>query len=339
MRQAWIVAIGLMTAMGVARAEEAGKQAPRIVCDEPTYDFGTVQNQEAIEHVFLLKNEGTATLEISGAKSFCGCTVASISDTNVPPGGTSKVTAKLSLAGRYGALDKKVSVESNDPAKPSFMLALRGTVFSPIDVSPDRVTFSPTPPGTTSTSEVVLAAAGTNVFKVTQVKSSSPAFLAETATVEDGKKYKIIVRTALGGQQGYVNGQVTVTTDHPSRQSILIPLSAAVLGEIMVYPGEIVIAMSGTGPVVRAINLKPGTAPPFEVVSVEPPSKDMKVQVLPYMDKGHRIVIENIVPDASLAGKSVKITTSSEKMKEIVVPFRLLGLPAQPKAPAATAPQ
>jgi hypothetical protein len=329
-----LLAAGLMAAGGAAFAEEAAKAGPKLVCAEPVFDFGTVENKESVENVFTIENKGTAPLLIAGAKSYCGCTVASISETNVAPGGTSKVTVKLSLAGRYGLQDKKVSVESNDPAAPSLMLSMRGTVFTPVEVTPERVAFSPVPPGTVSTSEVVLAAAGTNAFKVLQVKSFSPSFLAELAPVEEGKKYKIVVRTALADPRGYAQGQIAVTTDHPSRSNIQIPVSASGLAEIIVYPPEITLTTSSTGPVVRAVYLKPGTATSFEVASVETPG-DITHKVLPYAGGGHRIVLENIAPDPALSGTSVKITTSVEQMKEIVLPIRVLGAAAPAKAPAA----
>ncbi|PRQ04983.1 DUF1573 domain-containing protein [Enhygromyxa salina] len=43
-------------------AEQQG--APKIASDEATYDFGAIKPVDSIEHVFKIKNEGTADLHI-----------------------------------------------------------------------------------------------------------------------------------------------------------------------------------------------------------------------------------------------------------------------------------
>jgi hypothetical protein len=42
----------------------AQQGAPKIASDEATYDFGAIKPVDSIEHVFKIKNEGTADLHI-----------------------------------------------------------------------------------------------------------------------------------------------------------------------------------------------------------------------------------------------------------------------------------
>jgi len=44
------------------------------------------------------------------------------------PGEKGKITAKVDMGGRKGALYKTVQVASNDPKRPSVVLSLRATI-------------------------------------------------------------------------------------------------------------------------------------------------------------------------------------------------------------------
>ena len=47
-----------------APAAEAGEGQPKIASDEATFEFGTIAPGKTIDHVFTIKNTGTADLVI-----------------------------------------------------------------------------------------------------------------------------------------------------------------------------------------------------------------------------------------------------------------------------------
>ncbi len=100
--------------------------APKIVCDQMVYNFGERKNDQDVEHAYVIKNEGNATLEIKQARASCGCTVANIANKTVPPGEETTITAKLNLRGRLGPQHKTITVDSNDPRVPALVLTLEG---------------------------------------------------------------------------------------------------------------------------------------------------------------------------------------------------------------------
>jgi len=84
---------------------------PRLRCDQPTYDFGTVWDGDKIEHAFLVRNDGDNTLEILTVQPTCGCTLAKQHDKSIAPGGL--------LFGRYTPgmpLARTVRLTNNTPA-------------------------------------------------------------------------------------------------------------------------------------------------------------------------------------------------------------------------------
>ena len=45
-------------------AAEAPAGTPKITADQPIHDFGAIKGTESIEHVFKIKNAGTADLKL-----------------------------------------------------------------------------------------------------------------------------------------------------------------------------------------------------------------------------------------------------------------------------------
>ena len=296
--------------------------APKISVDQADFSFGSLDAAQTAEHKYILKNEGEGTLEISAARPSCGCTVASISEKTVPPGGQSEITARLSLAGRSGHQYKTITVDSNDPQQPQLTLILQGDVSTPIAVQPERVIFGQIAYDALITNEVMLVG-NDQPFHITAVEAGSPNFEAKVETVEDGKKYRILVSTKAPLPPGGVSAAVHVTTDHPGRQTIDIPVAAAVLSEIMVAPSEIILNGKAGDNISQFVVVRPGSGKTFSVEKVEPPDPAIHVEIAPFGQDGFRIMLQNIVVSPDLDGKVVKITTSSESMKEILVPFRV----------------
>jgi len=101
--------------------------APHVVCASPTFDFGSLQAADAVEHSFILENRGAETLTFGQVRACCGAT-ASLRDTNVAPGTNTQFDVKLSLKGRQGTVSKSLYVATNDPRQPHLILQLTGRI-------------------------------------------------------------------------------------------------------------------------------------------------------------------------------------------------------------------
>lgn len=51
-------------AAGAENAEVAKDGAPKITADEPVYDFGAISGTDSVEHIFKIRNAGTADLKV-----------------------------------------------------------------------------------------------------------------------------------------------------------------------------------------------------------------------------------------------------------------------------------
>jgi Protein of unknown function (DUF1573) len=115
-----ICAILLMASFRLA-AQETVEPAPNpaskavFALESDVVDYGTIDQGSEPLRLAKFKNTGTEPLIISGAKGSCGCTVPNWPKEPIMPGETSQIEIRYDTK-RVGAINKTVTVSSNDPA-------------------------------------------------------------------------------------------------------------------------------------------------------------------------------------------------------------------------------
>jgi len=128
-----------------ARAESQSPP-PQLVCDEPVFSYGSVENTGEVRHTFVVRNAGASTISIERIHSGCGCTRAEISRQEIPAGETANLAVALSLQGRTGPRQVSVYVHSNDPVRPIMPFMLTGTALAPPATPPAAISLPPPNP-------------------------------------------------------------------------------------------------------------------------------------------------------------------------------------------------
>ena len=98
-----------------------GPGAPKLVVDNPKFEFGKVKEGEEISHVFKIKNEGTAELIIANVSPACGCTASDFTKT-LAPGAEGVIKLSVKTAGMSGWTERYADVISNDKTQPNLKL-------------------------------------------------------------------------------------------------------------------------------------------------------------------------------------------------------------------------
>jgi hypothetical protein len=108
--------------------EQEKANAPKIVFENTTHNFGNANAGSVVEHDFVFTNQGKSDLYIRKINSSCGCTTTTPKDKVVKPGTSSTITAKYNTTGNRNAQTKTVTVITNDPSNPQVTLWIKGTV-------------------------------------------------------------------------------------------------------------------------------------------------------------------------------------------------------------------
>lgn len=94
--------------------ESINPNAPDMIFDKETVDFGTIDQGADGIRTFKFKNSGKSPLIISEVKGQCGCTTLPDGWPKEPimPGASGTIKVKYDTQ-RVGAFDKKVTITSN----------------------------------------------------------------------------------------------------------------------------------------------------------------------------------------------------------------------------------
>jgi hypothetical protein len=96
--------------------------------DEKIYSFGEMLVGEKQSYDFIVRNVGKAPLKLAKGKSTCKCTIPSIKDEAIPPGGEVKIHLEWEPKHMDFNFRQMATVWTNDPDNPSLELGVEGRV-------------------------------------------------------------------------------------------------------------------------------------------------------------------------------------------------------------------
>lgn len=304
--------------------------APKIVSEDPVFNFGDRDNVGDVSHSFAISNEGSAPLEIFNVKTSCGCTVAELKDKVLEPGDATTIDATLSLEGREGLQRKTIMVQSNDPLQPALQLIMTGAAVAPIQVEPRMVNFGRIVDDGEHGQVVTIEAAKKSArFRIAGVEISNESLSAVARSSKDGARHRLTLTTKKGAAPGNLTGTVTIKTDNPKFPTVQFNTYGQVVGPLSYAPEHLILTERGGARMTsRAIRIMPGRVEHFQILDIETPSPEIESEILPQRTRGYLIRLTNLPEAAKLDGESVRVHTDAEGMEEIVIPFKMMQTPA-----------
>ncbi len=178
---------------------------PKAELAETTHDFGPVREDMTLTHTFVVKNTGTANLQIMDVDPDCACTVANY-DKVIPPGGTGNINLEIKPFSVVHAFKKKAAVKFNDPDHPETTLLLTGNATKSIDIEPSHIVRFRGSPSDTLTAQVRLVSNLTFPLEITRMENALPDKVEATLKTErPGKVYVIEVKNKCRDGGHYVD--------------------------------------------------------------------------------------------------------------------------------------
>jgi len=293
--------------------------APKIVCDQPDFNFGVRRDHETVVHQFTIKNDGDEPLAITRVKASCGCTAVKSSTSSIQPGKTATVDARFTLKGRRGKQQKSIMVESNDPNMPRLRLWLKGEIVVGVALEPRYLNFRQMHKDVVSTQKVALVTLRPDI-RIVNIEENSPSY---EATIDpDGRG--LTVRTVPPLNPGLVRGRIVVTTDHPQGLTADLNIAGVAVGDLTLMPRELVLRKSWPDARKLTTIVRPFNKLAFEITKVEVPLPSIKATFKKQPDGTARVELNGVRPDPALNGKQVLIHTSLASQPTLRVPIRVL---------------
>ncbi len=111
-------------------SSEQISQAPILLIENPSYNFGRVKEGETVTNDFVITNTGKSELIIKQTRVTCGCTATSPLKSILSPGESSTINISFDTTGRSGVENKLIYVFSNDPTTPTQKIVISASIDS-----------------------------------------------------------------------------------------------------------------------------------------------------------------------------------------------------------------
>jgi hypothetical protein len=192
----------LALAAVVGGAEDIGPpppptQPPKVVCPQPAFDWGTVFTAQEVTHTYALRNEGGAELQITSVQESCKCTAVEYPKT-IPPGGAGGITLKVETKDFQGPTVKQVTVFTNDPAAPKFLLQFGGLVRDVVRLAPRFPALRGVIGGEQATTQFVVEKATDVPVDAFTLSAPVPSLTVKIEEAVKGSQYKVLLTTVPG---------------------------------------------------------------------------------------------------------------------------------------------
>ncbi len=192
---------------------------PRLVIDKTEHNFGVMAPLAEVEHVFVVRNQGTAPLELEQGPTTCKCTMSGLSDRSIMPGEEGRITLRLKPTEKEGPFHQTASIRTNDPDQRELKLRIMGSVRVLLGVEPDELYFGSVLPGAKETAEAFVYSQQWPRFVVAKTESSRAKV---ACSVEPADKEWLKRHAALAGYRLKITLPDDMPTGGPFSESLRI---------------------------------------------------------------------------------------------------------------------
>lgn len=322
-----LAALAALAAWSATAETPAG--IPRLVCDAPVYDFGEAENTQPVDHTFVLKNDGTAPLEIAQVRSGCGCTKAETATNHIPAGGQTTLSARLSLHGRAGPQRINIYVHSNDPERPYYQLQFTGTALAGLAVSPPSVMLMAPPEGGVISQTVAIVNRSATPLAIHGIQGAGPGLSVSLITNEPGRAFTLDLRAEAPANSAPLSGMLLLETDRPDQPVVTIPFAVRAHAPLAVAPRELVFSVTPDPQAqTRYLVLRSTAQRAFRILAMECSTPGVPIDVLRSGEFWYHLRIGPVVPTEDLNDAMIRVTTDLPGAERVEVPVRVMGTPA-----------
>ena len=223
---------------GIAGAAAWAAGAPKLQFAETVQDFGKAAEGESLAGRFAFRNAGNAVLKIGLPDPSCGCTGVSVKPDTLQPGEKGELAFTLDLTNQRGAVEKLITVPSNDPQQPEIKLTIKGQVKALFDLSPAMLFFPDVAPGDTVRKSVRVKRLDGQKLLIEKAETTRD-FLTVTIEPEEnssGQAARLVIEAKATGKPEQFSDILTVQLQNSTKPAFLIPVAGQLVSSIKLEP-------------------------------------------------------------------------------------------------------
>ena len=320
---------------------------PRIQFASMVHDFGQILSGAVVRHDFVFTNTGDAVLDVNNVAASCGCTTAGDWSRKVVPGQTGTIPIQFNSGHFSGSIFKTITVSCNDSRQPSVMLQIKGTIWKPVEVSPETAVLN-------ANSET---AAGAKVsvriqnreatpLHLSSVQSANRVFSAELRTNQLGSDYELLIGVQPPAPTGNSQGVITIQTSSTNAPVLNVNALLLLQPTVLAMPAQLYLP---PGPLpskqTMGISIMNNGTNALTLSDAQVNTQDVGVEIKEIAPNRHFNVLLSFPGGFELPpGKSTELSVKSTHPQfpvikvPIVQPARSPGIPAARMTPPVASP-
>lgn len=264
--------------------EPVPASGPDLRAEPYVWHCGPVVEGVRIQRSFVLENRGSEPVVISEVRASCGCTTATLSSLVIPPGGREALSVAYNSTGKSGRDMQTVHLFSNDPVVPDLHLVLDLVVAPPaVRVSPKEIDFGEQTQASTAKCRLRIALPPDVEPRHVKVLPASPLVLVtQTADAQQPQECAFEISLAPAMPVGRLESSVRIAWRSELSDSIVVPVLATVVGDLLVTPKRLFFGLVQSGShVQKSCRLRSLSRTPFKVLAVRSTVPQLTVSLLP----------------------------------------------------------
>jgi len=270
-----ILLCGALIAFAVgAVAKRMWDPQPSVSIEATQLDLGAIQAGSSVRELSIpVANAGGGSLKLAVLGSSCGCLKASAPDEGIPAGASRDIILRVDPSGeKNGPKMQNLLLSTNDPHVPHLALSVKWTVESGRDVSwiPESihrpVSLRSYQRGNVFPGRDLVCLVfdfWQKDLKITDMKCTEGCIEPRLETIAygcsdatKGRAFRLTTSLKEGLKPGKHIESLTLRTNHPKYQEIVIPITIAILPDIHILP-SVVFIEKGNGMITRQIHVGP----------------------------------------------------------------------------------
>lgn len=208
----------------------AAKPAIEVECGD-AYDWGTVKyTAKSLEAKVKLYNRGTETLHIQHIRPGCGCTIPKLDKDKIEPNEFGTLEIELDISNYEGDVYKAMTINTNDPDRPSINLGLKVSVFKPLSMMPKFLNFNQLFLNEEGVARMTIKNNSDKPIKFTEIETTPFTIkhnLKEGLTIKPKSEFVLEAKFTPKTLEP-VNGKIRMTTTDPDQLRLEISVWAIV---------------------------------------------------------------------------------------------------------------
>ena len=240
------------------------------------FDFGEVWEGAPVKREFGIKNTGEAPL-ILDVKSSCGCTVATKPKSPLEVGESTTFSVTYDTK-HIGPAAKQLTISSNDPAQPSVIVKVHGTVKPVFEINPQTGALFRGLEVTSAKSETLKVTNKYDRPLNLKIKEGQDfgRFDVVLNEIKPGMEYELVATTKPPLQMGSNRAVVLLETGFVESPTVTVRLDATVQPRVSVTPSPVYVVPQQVQSTTRTLLLQHREDNPVKITDIKSSLESIK---------------------------------------------------------------